>query len=95
MRALKKIGKDFSAFRFYDVLGIIGTTDIEIKDVEYISLESLIRGTAEEQLLEMFDGIADRDIIKEINDNVVRNCSIERLLDTLTILDTNKIGFKH
>ena len=59
--------------------------------MEYISLESLIRGTAEEQLLEMFDGIADRDIIKEINDNVVRNCSIERLLDTLTILDTNKI----
>lgn len=89
--SLKKNGKDFSAFRFYDVLGIIGTTDIEIKDVEYISLESLIMGTAEEQLLEMFDGIADRDIIKEINDNVVRNCSIERLLDTLTILDTNKI----
>jgi sigma-54 dependent transcriptional regulator of gfr operon len=78
-------------FQLYNVLAMIGTTNPEIKQVNYISLEDLISGRGEDKLFKIFGDIADKNMIENINNNIVRNFSLESVVGSLTILDTNKI----
>lgn len=91
---LKKYGRNNSMFKQYNVKVIIGTADPQVEGVPYISLEDLISGQGEETVDEIFAEVKDSRIRKEINDNLVRNLSIERLVSAITILDVKKvIGF--
>lgn len=75
----------------YDVLTIVGTADPEIKHINYISLEDLMSGRGENQLRRILQKIADENDLKTINDNIVHNFTLRRVIDTLTILDTDKL----
>lgn len=88
---LKTHGTKEAVFQLYDVLAVIGTMNPDIDEINYISLEDLISGRGEDRLIKLFDGIADERIIRNINDNIVRNFSLESVVSFLTILDTNKI----
>ncbi len=88
---LKKYGKKNGLFQQYDVQGIVGTADPEIDGVPYIALEDLISGKGQEIIDDIFVLVKDPAIRKAINDNLVRNLSIERLLSAVTILDVNKV----
>lgn len=88
---LKKYGKDNSLFKQYDVQGIIGTADPGLEEVNFVSLEDLISGQGLENIDRIFYGIEDAKMRKNINDNLVRNLSIERLLSAITILDVQRV----
>ncbi|OPJ60397.1 sigma 54-interacting transcriptional regulator [Clostridium oryzae] len=88
---LKTNGTKEALFQLYDVLAILGTTNPEVEQVEYISLEDLISGRGEDKLYKIFDGIADEDTIRIINNNIIRNFSLKSVVGSVTILDTNKI----
>lgn len=75
----------------YDVLAVLGTTDPEVEQLRFISLEDLISGRGEDKLHKIFENIADNDTIEKINNNIVRNFSLESVVGSLTILDTNRI----
>lgn len=88
---LKKNGANEGIFQLYDVMTIIGTANPEVKSINYISIEDLISGKGYNKLQEIFQDIADKETIQTINNNLVRNFSLRHVIDSLTILDTEKI----
>lgn len=84
-------GKDDSIFKMYEVLAIVGTYNPEIETIKFISLEDIISGKREDEVYRIFSKVAGHDQIKLINDSIVKNFSLTRVIDSLTILDSNKI----
>jgi sigma-54 dependent transcriptional regulator of gfr operon len=75
----------------YQVLSIVGTADPGLPLVDYISLEDLISGQGEAKLRKIFKPFFNEDCIQVINNNLIRNFSLERVIESITILDTEKI----
>lgn len=88
---LKNNSTKEALFQLYEVLTIVGTANPEIEGINYISIEDLISGKGDSKLKRIFKDIADEDMIQKINNNIVRNFSLKRVIDSLTILDTDKI----
>lgn len=88
---LKTYGTKEAVFQLYNVLAVVGTLNPEVDGMNYISLEDLISGRGEYKLHKLFEGITDKNGVHCINDNIVRNFSLESVVSSLTILDTNKI----
>lgn len=88
---LKTNGIADELFNEYEILAIVGTADPGIKDVKYIALEDIISGSGEKTLYEVFHEVLDDDNINKLNMNIIKVFSLERVLDTLTILNPNKI----
>lgn len=80
-----------NSFAIYDVLGIIGTENPNIEDVPFISLEDLIIGKGTEQLLDWIKGSASVDMLDNFNNQLIKNFSLNRVINTVTILDTEKV----
>ena len=75
----------------YDCLGVIGTDNPNINKIPYISLEHLISGEGITELSRWFSNIMGENERQKFNDNIVRNFSLEKVMDVVTILDTNKV----
>lgn len=88
---LKELGTNETIFQLYDVIAIVGTADPHIDQVPYLSLEDIITGNGEEKMRDIFLPVVSEDRFKEINKNIVWNCSLERVIDSITILDSEKI----
>ncbi|MBS4535585.1 sigma 54-interacting transcriptional regulator [Clostridium sp. D2Q-14] len=88
---LGKFAYDNPIFHTYDVIAIIGTNDPGINEIDYIPLEDLISGQGERKMKKIFHSVASNEQIKEINDNLLKNFSLEQVIESITILDTDKI----
>jgi sigma-54 dependent transcriptional regulator, gfr operon transcriptional activator len=77
--------------QLYNILSIIGTDNPDMEGIPYISLEDLISGKGEGKLERVFKNVLADDMIQFINNNIVRNFSLKRVIDSLTILDTDKV----
>ena len=91
---LKQNGMNEAPLRIYDVLAIVGTANPEIEGVNFISLEDIISGKGEGDVFQIFGEIADSETIRQVNDRIIMNFSLSRVIDFLTILDTEKIILK-
>ena len=90
-KSLRVNGVKDSIFKELDVIGIIGTIDPGIHGVEYLALEQLISGEAVKKLYKILHPITDNGQIGAFNDNLVKQFTLERLIEKQTILDSNKI----
>lgn len=88
---LQSASSQQSLLQFYDVIAVVGTADPGIPFIPYISLEDLITGRGDIRLDTVFRDIADATMIQTINDKLVHNFSLKRVIAQLTILDTGKI----
>lgn len=88
---LKKYGISNSIFKEYDVKAIIGTNDPQIPEIPYIGLEKLISNDNMKTLQLLFSDIKDKEIFDQINESLIENISLERLLSAVTILDVNTV----
>ncbi len=88
---LKKYGISNSIFKEYDVKAIIGTNDPQIPEIPYIGLEKLISNDNMKTLQLLFSDIKDKEIFDQINENLIENISLKRLLSAVTILDVNTV----
>ncbi|WP_042354090.1 sigma 54-interacting transcriptional regulator [Bacillus rubiinfantis] len=88
---LKELGSSEAIFQLHDVLAIVGTANPGIADVPYLSLEDIISGQGEATMRKIFLSIMEEARYKEINDNLLRNFSLQRVIESLTILDSEKI----
>lgn len=79
------------AFSLYDVLGIVGTANPVVENVPFISLEELIAGIGIEELLEWLKKELILDSKEEFSNQLIRNFSLDRVIQSVTILDTEKI----
>lgn len=78
-------------FSMYEVLGIIGTDDPKIIDIPYLSLEELISGDEKQTLYDWLRPVMSEADNQTFNANVIRNFSLEKVIDSVTILDTDKV----
>ncbi|EHI3123224.1 PRD domain-containing protein [Salmonella enterica] len=88
---LQSASSQQSLLQFYDVLAVVGTADPSIPFIPYISLDDLIIGRGDIRLDTVFRDVADSTMIQTINDKLVHNFSLKRVISQLTILDTGKI----
>lgn len=80
-----------SVFSMYDVIGIIGTTNPQIDTMPYLSLESLISGEKMDELVQWLAPIFSLKEQANFDQQFVRNFSLEKVLESVTILDTEKV----
>mgnify|MGYP003772636623 CR=1 FL=1 len=74
----------------YEVLAVVGTLDPHLP-VPWISLESLISGGGSATLKALFGTLASAEQVEEINNQIVKNFSLRRVIESVTILDTGKV----
>lgn len=79
------------AFNRYEMLAVVGTFDPHLPAVPWISLDSLIAGDGHGQLMRIFGDIATPEQIDEINNLLLKNFSLRRVIESVTILDTSKV----
>lgn len=90
-RVLEEKKLDETVFSVYEVLGIIGTDDPHIPKMPYLSLEELISGDEQQILTEWLTSVMTEEENQIFNTNVIRNFSLEKVIDSVTILDTDKV----
>ncbi|MGM0125549.1 sigma-54 dependent transcriptional regulator, gfr operon transcriptional activator [Enterococcus sp. AZ194] len=83
--------KSETVFSAYDVLGIIGTDNPYVEQIPYLSLEELISGDENQRLNEWLETVMTKEENQIFNKNVIRNFSLEKVIDSVTILDTEKV----
>jgi sigma-54 dependent transcriptional regulator of gfr operon len=90
-RDLKENGVSPALTSKYELLAIIGTDDPQVSESNFVLLETIISGDGSSKISEIFQRtLSEKDII-EINNRLVKNFSLIRVIDSLTILDTKKI----
>lgn len=75
----------------YEILGIVGTKNPEIDEKSFIPLDELVSGEAAEKLADLLKSVVDQEAMEQINNGLIRNFTMNRLIGFLTILDTEKI----
>lgn len=88
---LRKYRETAPMFKQYDVVAIVGTNDPQLDAVPFISLETLVSTKDSKVLHQLFPTIEDKDVLTSINEKLIQNVSIERLLSAVTILDVHKV----
>lgn len=89
--SLIKSGRSSSIFEKYNILFIVGTKNPKIADIPFISLEEMIEQKSVEKTNAAFAQRMRPDQIEVFNENMIKNFSMDNLLDYLTILDSDKI----
>ncbi|MEH7121021.1 sigma 54-interacting transcriptional regulator [Neobacillus vireti] len=88
---LKENGINEPPLKIYDVLAIVATANPGIEGINFISLEDIISGKGENDVFKIFEKIAPPETIRKVNDRIIKNFSLRRVIDSLTILDTEKV----
>lgn len=88
---LCEVEQQTALLKTYNVLAVIGTIDPEITGIPYISLENLINGTQTDVFNQVLQQVAKPAQIQRIGENILRNFSIERVINSLTILDARTV----
>ena len=77
----------------YEIVGIVGTKDPSLKEVPFVPLEGLIAGKNIDKLGKMLRTVVSDPDVQKTNENILRNFSIERVLNSLTILDVQTVMY--
>lgn len=78
-------------FKEYNVLLVVGTSNVGIKEVPYMSVEEIITRKGEMLLLKVLEDKLSETTVEEINKNIVKKFSLENIINRLTILNPSKI----
>ncbi|KAB8139951.1 Fis family transcriptional regulator, partial [Raoultella ornithinolytica] len=65
--------------------------DPHLADLPWISLDSLISGEGSRPLMRIFGELATAEQVSEINNLILKNFSLRRVIESVTILDTAKV----
>ncbi len=75
----------------FEVVAVVGTEDPQLRDVPFFSLEDLIIQNDIYPLLKLLDDSINEQQKEEIRERIVEYFSLERVIDSLTILDSKKV----
>lgn len=75
----------------FNILTVVGTVDPQIKDVSFIPLEKLILGEDTESFAKALTPVASSEEVGKLVDTILHNFTIERVINSLTILDAHAV----
>lgn len=75
----------------YNILGIIGIDDPHIENVPYLGLEDIISGSKMSGLEQMLLPVCATKDIKVVEQQLIKNFSLTRVIDSLTIISPEKV----
>lgn len=75
----------------YNLVSVVGTDNPDISHIPFVYLDQIITGDGKNEIINLFNSILTENEIDEINNRLVRSFSLNRVLDSITILDTKKI----
>jgi len=78
-------------FKKYDVLVVIGGVNIPLKDYLFIPLENIVDFSETDQLSEKLEDYFTESEIKKFKQNLIKNFSLENLMNNLTILNADML----
>lgn len=78
-------------FKSYDVLFILGSIDLNIRDIPFISLEDIITFENVQNLNHLLGLYLNDQEIRIFNKNLLKNFSLENIMNFLTILNPIKL----
>ena len=84
-------GSHAAVFDQYDVQFIIGTLDPQVDGVAFISIEDIIEKQKMHRMEYLMEDVLTPAQLEEFSSNIIRNFSLQNLLDYLTILNPKKI----
>lgn len=90
-QALKDPHKVKVVNKMYDVIGIVGTENPEIPGLDFIHLEKILSDKGTAKLQKWLTKSFTVSEIKLIMNNLVKNFSLERTINMVTILDAPKV----
>lgn len=90
-QALKDPHKVKVVNKMYDVIGIVGTENPEIAGLDFIHLEKILSDKGTAKLQKWLTKSFAVPEIKLIMNNLVKNFSLERTINMVTILDAPKV----
>ena len=88
---LKAEKENAGVFKKYDVLFIAGTLDPCVPGYDFISVEEMVDQDNDEKLNRVMNGVLAPDELTEFTEKMVKNFSLQNLLDYLTIINPKKI----
>ena len=75
----------------YEILFVSGTMDPGLPDIPYIGLEDIITSDSMEDMNRLLRRYLSREELKAFDDNLVKNFTLQNVLQYLTILDADKL----
>lgn len=87
---IKREGVDSEFWKIHEVLAIVGTENPYLEDIQFISIEDLF-STNDNRLLEIVEKHTDKEISKIVGEELIKNLSLNKIIDSLTILDSTKV----
>lgn len=90
-RKLAEHGHDDIVFQKYNIDTIIGTLNPEVEGIPFIAVEDIVLNTNLSVLENVFSKYLDAKGIVEFNQNILKNFTLDNLLNHLTILNANKL----
>lgn len=88
---LMKNGSHDEIFQQYHVKCIIGLFNPEIEGIPFISLEDIISMNSAEKLTNIFSEYLDEEQMEIFNQNLVKNFSLQNVVESITILNPDKL----
>lgn len=88
---LMKNGSHDEIFQQYHVKCIIGLFNPEIEGIPFISLEDIISMNSAEKLTNIFSEHLDEEQMEVFNQNLVKNFSLQNVVESITILNPDKL----
>lgn len=89
--SLKIEDQESAIKRKYNILTIIGTANPKYEGTTFISIDQLVNGSKLNVLKESLKGDLSNQDLYQFNDSILKNFSIERVINSLTILDTKAV----
>lgn len=80
-----------SLFDTYNVVLLVGLSEIEGMQVPFISLEDIIAFSDFNLITRAFKQYMNEEEIQILNDNLIKNFSLSSILDNITILNASKL----
>ncbi|HWS43857.1 MAG TPA: sigma 54-interacting transcriptional regulator [Pseudoflavonifractor sp.] len=84
-------GRKAAVFEKYEVLFIVGTDDPGLEGYPFFSLEDLLEQRSVGEMNGLLSAYFDPTELREFNANLVKQFSLQNLLDHLTILNPEKV----
>ncbi|WP_339179968.1 sigma 54-interacting transcriptional regulator [Oceanobacillus sp. FSL W7-1293] len=78
-------------FDSYNILGIVGTLDPEIEGIPFVAIEDIINGENQFKWYEILGTVLTESEITVLNDKLLKQFSMQSVLDHITILNPEKI----